>query len=120
VRAAALTTLGKLKAAGNMDIFKQALTNQSYAVEGAALSAINQTDPAQALTLAKNFEKDNEGALTSAIVTVYAASGSDDQWPFVFNSFDKAGPQGKFNVVRGFAAMIGHLKSPANLGWPRL
>jgi len=114
VRAAAITVLGKLKATGNMDIFKQALTNQSYAVEGAALGAIGQTDPAQALTLAKSFEKDNEGALTTAIVTVYSTSGSDDQWPFVYNVFEKAGPQGKFNVVRGFAAMIGNLKNPAN------
>ena len=67
VRAAAITALGKLKASGNMNLFKQALSSQSYAVQGAALTAIDLLDPAQALTLAKGFEKDNKGALTQAI-----------------------------------------------------
>ncbi len=40
VRAAAITALGKLKASGNMDIFKQALSSQSYAIQGAALYAM--------------------------------------------------------------------------------
>jgi aminopeptidase N len=114
VRAAAITVLGKLKASGNMDIFKQALTSQSYAVQGAALAAIGQLDPQQALPLAKGFEKDNEGALTNAIVSVYSTAGGDDQWAFVKNAYDKATPQGKFNMARsGFADMTGHVPNPA-------
>ncbi len=113
VRAAAITALGKLRASGNMDIFKQALKSQSYAIQGAALTAINLLDPAQALTLAKGFESDNEGALTQAIVTVYATSGSSEQWAYVYNAFDKGAPQIKFNMIRGsFTAMVGRVDKP--------
>jgi aminopeptidase N len=112
-RAAAISALGKLKSADNMDIFKKALSSQSYAVQGAAVTAINQLDPKQALSLAKGFEKDNEGALTQAMISVYSTSGGSEQWPFVKDAFDKAGPQGKFGMVRNFAAMVGHLDNPA-------
>ena len=96
-----------------MNIFKQALSSQSYAVQGAALTAISQLDPQQALPLAKGFEKDNKGALTQAIITVYAISGGDDQWAYVFKAFNDASPQGKFNMIRSpFAAMIGHVNNP--------
>lgn len=112
VRAAAITALGKLKASGNLTIFKQALSSQSYAVDGAALTAISLLEPAEALSLAKTYEKDNKGALTQAMVTVYATSGGDEQWPYVLKEFDSAGPQGKFNMVRNFAAMVGRVSNP--------
>ncbi len=112
VRAAAITVLGKLKAAGNMDIFKQALSSQSYAIQGAALTAISLLEPAQSVTIAKGFESDNKGALTQAIVTVYAANGSSEQWPYVFKAFNDAQPQGKFNMIRSFAGMIGRIDKP--------
>jgi aminopeptidase N len=109
-RAAAITALGKLKASGNMDIFKQALKSQSYAVQGAALTAISQLDPAQALPLAKGFEKDNKGALTQAIITVYARAGGDEQWSYVFNGYNEGAPQIKFNMIMGpFSTMVGHI-----------
>jgi aminopeptidase N len=112
VRAAAITTLGKLKASGNMNIFTDALKSQSYAVQGAALIAINLLEPTQALTDAKAFESDNKAALTQAIITVYATNGGNDQWAYVFKAFNDAGPQGKFGMVRNVAAMIGHVESP--------
>jgi aminopeptidase N len=74
-RAAAITVFGKLKNAEYLPIFNKALGSQSYAVQGAALTAINLLDPARALILAKGFEKDNKGALTQAIKAVYAANG---------------------------------------------
>jgi len=112
VRAAAITALGKLKASGNMDIFKQAVKSESYAIQGAALVAINLLEPKQALMLAKGFEKDNKGALTQAIITVYATSGGNDQWPYVLNGFNEVSPQGKFGMSRNFAAMAGHVENP--------
>ncbi len=113
VRAAAISALGKLKASGNMNIFKQALSSQSYAVQGAALAAINQLDPSQALILAKGFEKDNEGALTSAIFSVYAAGGNDEQWPFVYNTFTgETSPQGKFNLTHNLAVFTARVQKP--------
>jgi len=115
VRAAALTALGKLKMGGNMNLFKQSLTSQSYAVQGAALNGIALLEPARALPLAKGFEKDNKGALTQAIITVYAKAGSDDQWAYVLKGFNESTPQVKYNMITGsFGDMVAHLTNPAN------
>ncbi|MDP9077874.1 MAG: M1 family metallopeptidase [Bacteroidota bacterium] len=112
VRAAAISKLGALKASGNLTLFKQALSSQSYAVQGAALSAIALIDPAQSLTLAKGFEQDNKGALSQAIVTTYATNGGSEQWPYVYKQYSDAGPQTKFGLTRSFAAMIGRVDKP--------
>jgi aminopeptidase N len=112
VRAAAITVLGNLRASGNMDIFEQALSNQSYAIDGAALVAIGQLDAPQALKLAKGYESDNKDQLTQAIITVYATYGSDEQWTYVYNAYNKVGAQGKYNLMRSFAAMTGRVKNP--------
>jgi len=110
-RAAAITALGKLKASGNMNIFKQALSSPSYAVQGAALTAINLLDPNQALSLAKGFESDNKGALTQAIFTVYVNSGDTEKWPYVLKEFN-AQANVNINMVRSFAAMTGRIAKP--------
>jgi aminopeptidase N len=113
VKAAAITALGRLKATGNMDLFKQALNSQSYAVQGAALNAISLLDPTQALPLAKSFEKDNKGDLTQAIVKVYATSGGDNEWSYVLNGYNEGVPQTKFNMIQGaFSKMIGNVSKP--------
>jgi aminopeptidase N len=119
LRAAAINALGQLKMQANIGLYKSAITSQSYAIQGAALAAINQLDPSQALTLAKGFEKDNEGELTQSIIMVYATSGGNEQWPFVFGEYNKADLEHKFSMIRGsFAAMISHVESPdlAQLG----
>jgi len=96
-----------------MSLYESAITSQSYAIQGAALAAINQLDSVQALTLAKGFEKDNEGALKQSIIMVYATSGGNEQWPFVFGEYNKAVFEQKFNMIRGsFATMIGRVESP--------
>jgi aminopeptidase N len=114
VRAAALGALAKLKAQGNMDLFKQALKSESYAIQGAALTGISLLEPAQALQLAKGFEKDNSGALTQAIVNVYSESGTSAQWPFVYKQFTEADVNGKFALIRNFAKMTGHVDNTAD------
>jgi len=114
VRAAALNVLAKLKASGNMDIFKQALKSESYAIQGAALNGINQLDPAQAFPIALSLEKDNSGALTPAIVAVYAESGKAAQWSFIYDKFVAADIGGKFALIRNFAKMTGNVDSPAD------
>jgi aminopeptidase N len=71
-RAAAITALGKLKRPEYMAIYDKALQHPSYAIEAAALTAIDLIDKARALSLAKSLEKDSRGALTKAIKEVYA------------------------------------------------
>jgi len=114
VQAAAITALGNLKAPGNMDIFTAALKSRSYAVQGAALTAIGQLDPAKGLALAKGFEADNMDDLTTAMVGVYATSGNSAEWPFVYKQFNEAHIQMKFNLVRKFAAMTARVDNSAD------
>jgi aminopeptidase N len=114
VKAAAITALDKLKTPANLQLFKNALGSQSYAVQGAALNALAVLDPAQALPLAKNYENDNKGALSLAILAIYANNGSDEQWPYVYDSFQKATSQGQFGMINGpFTVMVGRVKNPA-------
>ncbi len=113
VRAAALTVLANLKVPGNMTLFKQALASESYAIQGAALNGITLLDPAQGFTLAKTYEKDNRGALTTALIGIYASNGSAEQWPFVYNEFDKANINAKVTMVRQFIAMIARVNNSA-------
>jgi aminopeptidase N len=114
VKAAAITDLGKLKASGNSNLFKEALNSESYAVQGAALGALSQTNPADAMALAKTYEKDGQGALKLAILNVYASNGTDDQWAYVYNAFKNGEPQTQFNMMKKFADFTGRVKSPEN------
>jgi aminopeptidase N len=114
VRAAAINALGKLKASGMMSTFREALKSESYAVQGAALTAISLQDPATGLSLAKQFEKDNKGALTTALMRTYAANGGDAEYEYVLKQFNAASdPNSKFGIIRDFAAMTAKVKSPA-------
>ncbi|MBS1526617.1 MAG: M1 family metallopeptidase [Bacteroidetes bacterium] len=113
VRAAALTALGKLKDPAYMDLYKQAINSQSYAIQGAALTAINQLDTAQALQLALGFKKDNMAQLTQAMIAVFAANGSDASWDFVNHKFTDADVNGKFGMIRSYCSMVSKVKSPA-------
>ncbi|GGI49703.1 aminopeptidase [Mucilaginibacter galii] len=113
VKAAALNALGGLKASGNTTLFKQALGSQSYAVQSAALNGLAALDPAASLTMAKGLEKDSEGDLSQSILNIYAANGTDAEWPYVNQKFEEADAQGKFSVMRNYAAYIGRLQSSA-------
>jgi aminopeptidase N len=113
VRAESLKVLGKLKSPDQLPVFKLALSNQSYAVQAAALIAINLLDPSIALPLAGNFEKDHKGALSQAILIVYATSGGAEKWPNVFSGYSKINAQEQFDLIRGpFAAMVGRMDNP--------
>jgi aminopeptidase N len=110
VKAAAINALAGLKASGNANLFKQALNSQSYAVQGSALNALNQLDPASSLALAKSLEKDSDGQLAQSILNIYAINGGDAEWPYVNRKFDEADVQGKFSVMRNYVAYIGRLQ----------
>ena len=114
VRAAAITVLGNLKASGNMDIFKQALNSQSYAIQGAALTAIGQLDPAEALKLAKGFESDNKDALTQALLLTYIKYGGEAQWPYLYETFHNANIRLKYHTLSNFADLTAHIQNPAD------
>ncbi|WP_158829620.1 M1 family metallopeptidase [Mucilaginibacter lacusdianchii] len=111
-RAAALDVLGDLKASGNANLFKQALSSQSYAIQGAALGGLSQIDGAEALKTAKGLEKDAKGDLAEAILAVYAANGTDAEWPYVNSKFADMAPQSRFNIMPAYAGFVARVQSP--------
>jgi aminopeptidase N len=113
-RAEAITTLGELKIAGNVDVFKHAVANStSYAVQGAALNAIQLIDPKQAFVLAKNHEKGSKGKLRDAIITIYCQSGGDAEWPYVYYNFADPSSPLQYSFTGKFASLTGTVANPA-------
>lgn len=101
VRAAAIGVLGKTKSTDYVGIYKASLASPSYTVKGAALMALNNTAPADAFKSAKSMEADAKGQLGQSIVSVYATSGSDAEWPYVIDAFNKSSVQQKYNLTQG-------------------
>ena len=101
VRAAAIGVLGKTNSKEYVDIYKTSLSSPSYTVKGAALIALNNIAPEDAFKSAKSIEADGKGQLGQAIVTVYATNGSDKEWPYVIDAFNKSSVQQKFNLSQG-------------------
>ncbi|HEV9036909.1 MAG TPA: M1 family metallopeptidase, partial [Puia sp.] len=112
-RAEAIETVAKLNVPDVIDIFKQALANStSYAVQGAALNAILQTDPKEAFTLAKQYEKDSKGKLREAIISIYCQSGGNAEWPFVDYCFADPNSPLQYRFTGRFAALAGSVSNP--------
>ena len=113
VKAAAINVVGASKGAEQqVALYQEGLKSQSYAVAGASLNAMATVKPEEALTLAKSFEKDSQGDLTNALITVYAQHGADAEWPFVYNKFNEAGGQAKFDMAKDFIYMTAHIQNP--------
>lgn len=105
-RAAAINAIAGLKDQSYMPLFKDALKNPSYAIEGAALNAIADLDETEALTLAKSLEKDSKNDLAAAIMQIYISNGEEANFPYVIKAFGAASIQDKFQLVSGFATML--------------
>lgn len=97
----------------NLTLYKKLLATPSYKVQGAALWAINQLSPAEALSLARQLESDSKNDLSESIYTVYTSSGGDAEWEYVYNRYlSKFGEQ-RFNITEKFANILGRVKDPA-------
>lgn len=112
VKAAAIKALVATKDPQYLELFEQALTSQSYEVAGSALFGISRIAPAQAMHLAKSLEKDNEGLLTQAMVSLYATSGGAAQWPFIYTRYMDVNLQDRIHMTSKFAEMIGRINDP--------
>jgi aminopeptidase N len=64
---------------------EKALDEQSYAICGEALQAINKKNPALAMEKAKRFENETGKDVLFPVAQIYAAQGSDAQLPFFHN-----------------------------------
>jgi len=110
VKAAAISIISNSPGAEQqLALYQSGLKSQSYAVAGASLQAMAVLKPEEALPMAKSFEKDSRGNLTDAIINVYAKSGGDSEWSYVYSKFDEAGPQEKFDMLQAFIYMTAHV-----------
>jgi aminopeptidase N len=113
-RAEAIATLGKLKLPENKKLFEAALaSSNSYSVQAAALDAIQLTDPKDAFTLAKKYEKGSKGKLRDAIIAIYCQSGGDAEWPYVYYNFANPASVLQYNFTGKFASLTGTVANPA-------
>jgi aminopeptidase N len=106
VRAAAIKALAKTNSNVYLDLYKTSLKSPSYTVKGAALIAINGIAPADAFGLAKSMADDGKGQLGTAILNIYATTGSDTEWAAVIEGFNKGGGQAKYDLAHGSMATM--------------
>nr|MBC7614305.1 M1 family metallopeptidase [Pseudopedobacter sp.] len=106
VRAAAIESIASLNDKSYMPLIEEALKNQSYAISGAALNAINELDKDQAYSLAKSLEKDSKSNLATAIMNIYIDKGNESDFPYVHKAFTEAAIQSKFQLLAGYISML--------------
>jgi aminopeptidase N len=106
VRAAALAQLGTLKDPKLAALFETATKDRSYAAAGAALESLSALDAEKAYTLAKQMEKDSKGALSNAIVAVYAQKGNESDLPFFAKTFNEASGQEKLDAAIQYLSIL--------------
>jgi aminopeptidase N len=114
-RAQAIVFLGKFKKPADLELLKQALKSESYAVQGAALWAINQINPAEATALAPLYEKDNKGDLSGAIFTVYTANAGDEKWDYIYHFYMGRFEEQRYKLTEKFGNYLGRLKNQEHL-----
>ncbi|WP_442588734.1 M1 family aminopeptidase [Pedobacter sp. AW31-3R] len=113
VKAGALSALSNTANANQyLALFQAAVKNQSYAIQGAGLTALAQLNPSEALPQAKSLEKDSGGDLIPAIVAIYANYGTDAEWTFVNSNFKDLGAQEKFDMMKNYISFVIRVKNP--------
>jgi aminopeptidase N len=115
VKANAISVLGATNNPAYLPLFNAALGSQSYAVQGAGLVSLAKQKPDQAFTAAKSFEKDNKGLLTTAMMYVFATSGTEKEVPFFANNFSDKSKQEQYNAIPMYLSLVGKTADKAAL-----
>ncbi len=75
-----------------LNIYKEAISDSSYSVAGAALIGLSALDKKNSYALAKQYSKDAKGALGSVISDILISNGTEDDFEFISSAYDKAPP----------------------------
>jgi aminopeptidase N len=112
-RSRAVELLGNLKKPGYKSLFTQLLTDSSYTLSAAALTALEKIDGPAALAEAKKLSKNTmKGDLMEAVATTLIKSGDESSFDEIANAYSKMGlSQAKFNLTSTFANFIGAVKN---------
>ncbi|MDB5201719.1 MAG: family metallopeptidase [Ferruginibacter sp.] len=91
-KAAAITYLTKNGDAKYAPIFNAAVSDSSYSVAGAALTALATLEPANSYTLAKKYAVDAKGRLGDAVNTILVSQGTEADFEFISKTYNDAPP----------------------------
>ena len=115
-KAAALDFLAKTKDAKYLTLFNNNVNDSSYSVSGAALGGLAALDPGNAYTLAKKYSSDAKGKLGNAVSDIIIKSGTEADFDFIANRFDKAPlSEEKLNMVKTFCEYLEKVNNVNNV-----
>jgi aminopeptidase N len=93
-----------------INVFRKALKDSSYAVVGAALEAINESNDQEALAAARELMKNRCNAeLRGKISNILMAHDAPEAYDFVMESLEKAGGLTKYYLIEQFGSYLGGL-----------
>ena len=104
VRKAAVEKLGEsASASAYVSFFETAIGDSSYEVAGAALKALNKTDPKKAMLAAKLLENEKNNNILSAVAEVYSKEGDSLYQVYFSNKLRKSTGISKYSLFYYYA-----------------
>ncbi|MHB1921842.1 MAG: M1 family aminopeptidase [Chitinophagaceae bacterium] len=105
--AEAIHILASLKDSTYLPLFEAKMQSRSYAVQAAALTAINDLDSHLAYLDAKELETDTKGPLTAAIAEIIANAGGQEGAAFFQKEIKKTSDlMTKFGLIERYALFL--------------
>ena len=106
-KAAAIAYLAKTSNAKYKSLYEKNINDSSYSVAGAALEGLTGLEPTKAYELAKKYSTDAKGDLGNVIGEVIMSQGTEADFDFIADRFDKMPPsQEKVGACATFAAYL--------------
>lgn len=93
-----------------ISIYKNALSDKSYAVLASSLSAIAKASPKEGMAYAKQYENEKNNDILFAIADLYANYGSDENNLFFVNAADKFSGFSKIGFVSIYGTFLKNTK----------
>lgn len=115
VRAKAIKMLATYSGNTYAEVFKQGVTDSSYAVAGASVAALAEKDNAAAMEAAKKMlQQPVKGNLIPALTNLAAKNGLDEATPVINEAFGKMPlSQEKLELLEPYARLLASTKSAA-------
>ena len=111
-RAEGIKKLGTLNDQNYESLFRDAMQSSSYAVQGAALSALGEINKNLQFKLAKKYEGDCKGKLKETILDIFTRLGKDQEWNFVYHCYADGDSPVQYSFTRQFADFISRVDNP--------
>ncbi len=115
-KAAAISYLAKTSNAKYKPLYEKNINDSSYSVAGAALEGLIGLEPTKGYELAKKYSKDAKGALGDVVNDVIIKEGTEADFDFIAERFDKMPlSQEKLTAAGSFAGYLEKVQNMANV-----